>query len=88
MSNESSISVPDQDSVGPELGAKPIAANAARETVRNSLEHLQEKRAGRKPEEERDAPSSEKKEKDDELEEGLEESFPASDTPASVNPIR
>ena len=94
MSSEPSMSVPRSENVGTELGAKPIAANAARAAVRNSLDHLKEKRANKKPADDRkesDKSTSERrkdKKEDAELNEGLEESFPASDVPASINPTR
>ncbi|MGE0232574.1 MAG: hypothetical protein AB7O39_11445 [Flavobacteriaceae bacterium] len=94
MPDEPSISVPRQDNVGPELGARPLAAQAARETVRNSLDHLKHKReesvdGKKRSDEDKTKPEHRKdREEEAELEEGLEESFPASDPPASTNPTR
>ncbi|MCB1476493.1 MAG: hypothetical protein H6883_09750 [Rhodobiaceae bacterium] len=94
MSNEPSMSVPRSENVGTELGAKPIAANAAREAVRNSLDHLKKKRASKKSADDRKesgkstAERRKDKKEDAQLNEGLEESFPASDVPASINPTR
>lgn len=89
MPDEPSISVPRPETVDPD--ARPIAERAAKQSVRNVLEHLKRKRAGgkdKKPGRKPAKDGKDKETKEEELEEGLEHTFPASDPPASTNPTR